>query len=151
VEFVVASRQEIERGVVVRTPYAVISISDPEKRRPRIRKPILFRGALFLKFHDAEVQAHPGIVLMTARQARRIWRFVTGLPDDVATIVVHCEQGASRSPAVAAAVCRALGGDDSRFFQEYVPNRYVFNLVLKAAGTPVISRVGVSDIRAQGP
>ena len=130
---------------------SVISISDPEKRRPRIRKPILFRGVLFLKFHDAEEQSNPNVVLMTARQARRIWQFVTERLDEIGTLVVHCEQGASRSPAVAAAVCRALGRDDSRFFQEYVPNRYVFNLVLRAAGTPVINRVGESDIRAQGP
>ena len=74
-QFVVVGRDEIERGVVVREPYAVISISDPGTRKPLIHKPILFRGALFLKFHDAEDQMHPDIVLMKPTHAKRIWRF----------------------------------------------------------------------------
>ena len=129
-QFIVASRQEIVQGVAVREPFAVISITDPGTPRPRIRKPVLFRGALFLKFHDAE-DVHPDIVLMTPQQARRIWRFVLDQLPNVGAFVVHCEQGASRSPAVAAAICKTLGGDDSRFFQEYVPNRYVYDLLLK--------------------
>jgi predicted protein tyrosine phosphatase len=132
-QFVVVGRDEIERGVFVRKPYAVISISDPGKRRPRIRKPILFRGALFLRFHDAEDQLHPDIVLMKPAHAKRIWRFVREHLDKIEILVFQCEQGASRSPAVAAAICRTLGGDDSRFFDEFVPNPYVYALLLKTA------------------
>jgi hypothetical protein len=36
----------------------------------------------------------------------------------------------SRSPAVAAAICKGLGGDDRRFFREYQPNEFVYRLVL---------------------
>ena len=32
-----------------------------------------------------------------------------------------------------AVICRTLGGDDSRFFEEYVPNRYVYTLLLETA------------------
>jgi predicted protein tyrosine phosphatase len=132
-QFIVVGRDEIEQGVLVRKPYVVISISDPDKRRPRIRKPVLLRGSLFLKFHDAEDRLHPDIVLMTPADARRIWRFVLHHRVEIGAIVVHCEQGASRSPAVAAAICKTLGGDDSRFFEEYVPNQYIYRLLLKTA------------------
>ena len=40
-------------------------------------------------------------------------------------IVVHCEQGVSRSPAVAAALCDALGLDGRRFWHGYQPNKHV--------------------------
>jgi predicted protein tyrosine phosphatase len=93
----------------------------------------LFRGALFLKFHDAEDHLHPDIRLMTPRQAGRIWRFVRDQAPYISAFVVHCEQGASRSPAVAAAICRVLGGNDARFFEEYVPNQYIYALLLKTA------------------
>jgi hypothetical protein len=53
-QFMVAGRSEIERGIVVRTPYVVISISDPGSRRPRIKSTAGFRGAIYLQFHDAE-------------------------------------------------------------------------------------------------
>ncbi len=132
-KLIVASREEIERGILVWEPYAVISISDPGSRKPRIRKPILFRGALFLKFHDAEDQLRPDIVLMKPSHAKRIWRFVREYQDRIGALVVHCEQGASRSPAVAASIARALGDDDSLFFREYVPNRYVYELMLVSA------------------
>ena len=132
-QFIVVGRQEIEQGVIVRQPYAVISISDPDKPRPRILKTVLLRGSLFLRFHDVEDQMRPDIVMMKPAQARRIWRFVEQQAPEIGALVVQCEQGASRSPAVAAAICKTLGGDDSRFFQEYVPNRYVYDLMLKTA------------------
>ena len=128
-KLIVAGREEIERGVRVREPYAVISITDPGTQRPRICKPILFRGALFLKFHDAEEQSQPDTVLMKPADAKRIWRFVGEHHDEIGTLVVHCEQGGSRSPAVAAAIAKSLGDDDSRFFQEYVPNLYVYQML----------------------
>jgi predicted protein tyrosine phosphatase len=68
---------------------------------------------------------------MTRDNARAIWDFVLRYRDHVETIVVHCEQGMSRSPAVAAAICRALGGDDGQFFQQYSPNQYVYGLLLE--------------------
>jgi predicted protein tyrosine phosphatase len=133
-KFITVSRQEIERGVVVRGPYIVISISDPRRRRPRIRKSAGFRDALFLKFHDAvpdntELLPSPAIVLMTEKQAKRIWKFVLSHQHDVDTVVVQCEQGMSRSPAIAAALCKTLGANSSCFFREYQPNEHVFRLV----------------------
>jgi predicted protein tyrosine phosphatase len=121
VEFIVVGREEIEQGLVVRTAYVVISISDPGKRRPRLRRPSGFRDALFLKFHDAVpddgVVSSEEIVLMTTDHAAAIWAFVDRYRDTVGTIVVHCEQGMSRSPAVAAAISKVLGGSEKPFFQ----------------------------------
>jgi len=138
VKFIVLARDEIERGVLVREPYVVISISDPGTKKPRIRQPPLCRGILSLRFHDAEpiddFKLLPDIKLMTPNHAKRIWRFILEHSDAIQIAVVHCEQGMSRSPAVAAALCRLLGGNDSRFFQNYAPNRFAYELVLRAGG-----------------
>jgi predicted protein tyrosine phosphatase len=133
----VTDRTGIERGIRVRSSYAVISISDPGSRRPKVRKQSGLRAVLRLCFHDAEPTGMPDldrrVTCMHADQARQIWEFVTQHAD-VGTIVVHCEAGMSRSPAVAAALCEAMGMDD-RFSREYQPNAHVYRLVLDAAPT----------------
>jgi hypothetical protein len=79
-EFKVASRREIERGIVVRTAYVVISITDPDQPRPEIRKPSGFRDVLYLQFHDAEpddASLHvDDVILMSKEDAKAIWAFV---------------------------------------------------------------------------
>jgi predicted protein tyrosine phosphatase len=132
-KFLVVSRREIEHGIVVRTPYVVISISDPKTKRPQIRKPAGFRGALYLKFHDSvpsqDLSLPPDVVVMSEKDGKRIWKFVLGYRDQVGTVVVHCEQGMSRSPAVAAALCKVLGTNSQRFFRDYQPNEYIYDLM----------------------
>ena len=138
--FIVVSRQEIETGLLLRSPYIVISIADPGSRLPKIRRSALCLGILRMRFHDAEPCQDfilpPEIKLMTRRQALTAWRFVYQYLAHVQTIVVHCEAGMSRSPAVAAAVCRGLGGDDRRFFQEYQPNMHIYRLMLATKPAP---------------
>ena len=135
--FIVAGRQEIEAGILVRTAYVVISITDPESSPARIQRPAGFRDLLRLQFHDAEpvegFTLPPDIVLMNEGHAKSIWQFVKQWQETVQTIVVHCEQGMSRSPAVAAAICNVVNGDGSQFFQEYMPNRYVYDLMTTVA------------------
>ena len=138
-DFVVAGRQEIEAGVPVRTAYVVISITDPESRPARIQRPTGFRDVLRLQFHDAMpangFTLPPNIVLIHEGHARAIWQFIEQWQETVETVVVHCEQGMSRSPAVAAAICNVLDGDGSQFFEEYVPNRYIYDLLIAVAGS----------------
>jgi predicted protein tyrosine phosphatase len=136
-KFIVTDRESIQGGLLVGRPYIVISICDPGRRKAAVPRQAGFRGVLRVAFHDAEPTANfrlpTSIRLMTPRQADQIRRFVQQHGDEVKAIVVHCEQGMSRSPAVAAALCRAMGGDDSRFFRDYMPNKHVFQLMLAAA------------------
>jgi predicted protein tyrosine phosphatase len=96
------------------------------------------RDVLYLAFDDAEPTTNltlpPDITLMTAEQAKEIWQFVRQWEAKVGAVVVHCEQGMSRSPAVAAALCKSYGGDEACFFRGYLPNRYVYRLMLSSRG-----------------
>jgi len=135
--FTVSDRASIEAGILVKSSYIVISIHDPDKRKARIPKQSGLRDVLYLAFNDAEPSeslALPAeIVLMSEAQAREAWAFVQKWAGQVGAVIVHCEQGMSRSPAVAAALCSAFGGDERRFFKEYQPNQYVYQLMLRCS------------------
>jgi hypothetical protein len=135
-DYFVADRDEAERGVLIQSAFAVISISDPGRPIPRVRRPSHCLGVLHLSFHDAEPHDSlpAGIVLISHEQAQAIRAFVEE-HSGVGALLVHCEQGASRSPAVAAAICKASGGDPSSFFEDYVPNQFVYETVLSAFGS----------------
>lgn len=52
--------------------------------------------------------------------------------DKVSQIIVHCDAGYSRSPAVAAALAKALGESDEEFFgHDYCINNHVYTTLLK--------------------
>ena len=133
-EFIVQDRDSIEHGVLVRSSYIVVSIRDPDKRKARVRRQPGLRDVLYLAFHDAEPVANmtlpADITLMSEDHAKQIWQFVRKWERQVGAVVVHCEQGMSRSPAVAAALCKAYGGDERCFFREYQPNGYVYKLMV---------------------
>jgi predicted protein tyrosine phosphatase len=134
-KFLVTDRESIEKGFLVESPYMVISIRDPERRQARIvGRP---RDILYLCFDDAEpvkgLKLPKSIQLMTSQHAQLIWKFYERYKNEVGAVLCHCEQGMSRSPAVAAALCQGTGEDASRFFQRYQPNQHVFQLLLDAA------------------
>ena len=135
-EFIVADRESIEHGILVRTSYIVISIRDPDRHKARIPRQSGLKGVLYLAFHDAEpspnLKLPDDIVLMSEDQARQVWDVVRKWEGQVGTVVTQCEQGMSRSPAIAAALCRAYGGDWQSFFREYQPNRFVFDTMERA-------------------
>lgn len=134
-EYMACDRETIEKGLPVRTAYLVISITDPGKRKAKLKRPGQCRGVLLLRFHDAEptpgFSMPPEIRLFSPKQARQIAKFVDEHRGDVGTIVVQCEQGMSRSPAVAAAICEALGDDSASIWSTYQPNRFVYELLQK--------------------
>ena len=72
------------------------------------------------------------IVLMTREQARAIWQFVKRHQSRVSSIVCHCEQGVSRSPAVALALAEAFGSDTAKIKVHTHPNQYVYRLMCRA-------------------
>ena len=132
-QFIVHDRRTVERDIIARTPHILVSIRDPDKQPVRPRRNAALREALFLDFHDAEpVQGFrlpPDIRLMQPTDAVRIWEFVQRHRDGIDTIVCHCEQGMSRSPAVAIALAEALGGDAEGILAESQPNQYVYELL----------------------
>ena len=135
-EVFVFSREEIEAGVLIESAYVVISIRDPDKPRPKIKMQAGLREVLYLAFNDVEpsslLEPSPEIKNITPEQADEICNFVHRHKADVGAIVVHCEQGMSRSPAVAAAISDALGLDPKRFWQLHTPNEYVYHTVSDA-------------------
>ena len=133
---IVTDRESVERGLAMQEPYILISIRDPEKMPVRLRHCLLCKGVLELAFHDAEsVEGFvplDTITYMTEMDAGAIWDFVHKHEGDYGIIVVHCEQGMSRSPAVAAALAKGLRLDASASWQEHQPNQYVYETVLAA-------------------
>jgi predicted protein tyrosine phosphatase len=70
---------------------------------------------------------------MTPKHAAEIWAFVLKHIGEIDAVVVNCEQGMSRSPAVAAGILMGLGLDASELMKTYQPNAYVLRLMLKAS------------------
>ena len=135
-KILVTDRRSIERGLLLRRPYIVISIRDPDRRPVRLTKRPLCLAALELAFHDAEPVAGfkptADITYMSEKDAVAIWQFVRQQMNHYEIIVVQCEQGMSRSPAVAAALARGIGLDEDNFWREYQPNHWVYELVVRA-------------------
>jgi hypothetical protein len=141
-EFIVTDRCSIEAGIIVRTPYIVISIYTPYWPEPKIPRPYGLKAVHFTSFHDAESTGGfvipEDVVLMDIEQAKAIWEFVKGHCHEVGTIVCHCEQGMSRSPAVAIALAEAFGSDVTEIRDDSYPNELVYRLMkLAIAQSPL--------------
>jgi predicted protein tyrosine phosphatase len=132
-KFIVTDRQSIEAGLAVRTPYIVVSIYTPGRPRPEIGRRCGLKAILYASFHDAEpaegFTLPPDLILMTQDQARAIWEFVKRHERNIGSIVCHCEQGISRSPAVAIALAEVFGSDVSQIKATSDPNRHVYRLM----------------------
>ena len=82
------------------TPYIIISIQDSQNGFGlEFVESRFCKGVLTLYFDDIS-QAAPGLKLFTNNQALEIIAFLKK-HEDVATIVIHCYAGESRSAAVA--------------------------------------------------
>jgi len=142
VRVLVSDRLRVEAGLGLLLDHVVVSIRDPDRKPARIPRDRRLREVLALAFDDAEpstaraLRLPEAIQLMTPEHARAIWAFVDRHRAAVPVLVVHCELGMSRSPAVAAAVARGLGQDDDPVFRAYRPNRYVYDLMLRCRGVP---------------
>jgi predicted protein tyrosine phosphatase len=97
----------------------------PKKRR---------RALLQIAFADAD-KPLPGWILFDTDHAHDILDFVTLYWKRIDTLMVHCEQGRSRSAAVAAAIAWLKFGDETEFFEEpFVPNHFIYRTLLEVAG-----------------
>jgi predicted protein tyrosine phosphatase len=137
----VFDRQTVERGVPLQRPHVLISIFDPDSRRgPAKLPPDPNRvDVLTLGFHDALLPSDPenegvppGIHLLSDEQVRSVVDFVERHRNGVSAIVVHCNQGLSRSPAVAAAIAEHLGEESNGFWKRHSPNATVYQLLKRA-------------------
>ena len=135
-KIMVTDRQTIESGMVVRTPYIVISIRDPGTPKPQIPRTSGLKEVLHVAFHDAEpvegFKIPSKIVLMKPAQAIAIWKFVKRHKDAIGSFVCHCVGGMSRSPAVALALAEAFGSRTSHIRANYQPNQYIYGLMRAA-------------------
>lgn len=109
------SRQQAERLPRLQS-IAIISITSPERPLASLEG---FSHLLRLRFADVDF-LNPNLSKRAqsrlsdsfrADQAREIHAFIRGLPDNVPSVVVHCEGGFSRSCAVALSIHRLYGYD----------------------------------------
>ena len=130
-EIVVLNRVEAEDFDCERR-WGCISIADTQEDFIRIRK--RRRVALLqLAFADIEYPM-PDYIIFSDSHAHDILDFVTHHWRRMNTLLVHCNAGISRSPAVAAAIARLKFGDDSEFFEApYYPNPRVYSTLLEVA------------------
>lgn len=134
-DFYVYSRNAISAAQPHDESHVIISITSGPTDVARFRIGKGCRGILRLSFPDLEI-ASPEIAeeqLFSADHAREIWTFVSEHQPSIERIIVHCDAGKSRSPAVAAALAKRLNGDDAEFFGgRYTPNMRVYRLLLGA-------------------
>ena len=86
-------------------------------------------GLLRLVFEDTEEANTPES--FNPALATEILDFVETMWDKVGVFLIHCEVGLSRSPAVAAALCRIYYNHDGRWFYSIFPNRLVYQLLIE--------------------
>jgi predicted protein tyrosine phosphatase len=137
-KFFVYSRAAIEMVRPHEVPHIIISITSAPTDLARLKASPACTGILRLSFPDAEEgsELFAEEVLFSRAQAEEIWAFVRAHLTGLERIVVHCDAGVSRSPAVAAALSRVLTGDDAEFFAgRYEPNERVYRMLLEVAAT----------------
>ena len=113
----------------------IVSITSHASDVARLPASALTRGVLRLAFVDAIVPPAPGVPVFTEADARAIWALLDASPD-AERLVVHCDAGISRSPAVAAAVLRARGESDAEWFARARPNELVYRTMLAVREAP---------------
>lgn len=140
IHLLVLSRDEVSI-VAPQVPYIVISITDPEKDDALIADSSSQLAILRLKFHDIigvksislEDSSSTNEIAMSQENAQSVLNFVREHLGNVKLIVCHCEAGISRSSAIAAALSRILNTQDKFFFDNYWPNRWVYDSILENA------------------
>lgn len=87
----------------------------------------------YVQFDDIDSsETVNGETPMSESDAKTIVDAFMKYKDRVEQIIVHCDAGYSRSPAVAAALAKALGMSDEVYFSsgQYCPNRHVYRMMM---------------------
>lgn len=136
-DFLVLGREEI-KDFSYEKPYLVISVADPESSDAEMIRSDYLTDVLRLKFDDVGKPFRfqfekSSDILMTSEQANQILEFVKIYLSEVKLIVCQCEQGVSRSAAIAAALSRILQNEDEYFLKNYLANKFVYELLVQSA------------------
>lgn len=115
-------------------PWVAISIATIQDDWPKLSA-IKRMDLLQIAFPDLDVPDEDFTIekMFNEGHAKSILDFVSKHKDK--TLLVHCEAGRSRSPAVAAAISKLLTDDDMIWFKNYTPNRYVYRVLMTYANT----------------
>lgn len=136
-QFLALSREEIKQ-FTSELPYLIISVTDPNNSDAEIAESPNLLDIIRLKFDDIgkpnkfQFEKTPDI-LMSEAQAKQVLEFVKKYLSEVKLIVCQCEQGMSRSPAMAGALSRILQNEDEYFLQNYWANRWVYDLLIETS------------------
>lgn len=132
-------------------PFAIISIQEMDTELMPIKFKPAGKCKLALNIHFSDVTndrvyreaiksgRHKNeLKIMNLNDAKRIKSLVDKAEEDneIEELIIHCHAGISRSAAVAAALCKVHGIDDSTYFTQsrYSPNMYVYDKILQAYG-----------------
>lgn len=132
-DFRATSRRVAERMTPESRSHIFISVSTPGSDPADLSTGPNTLGILRLWFDDLDRPPAPStrayfgrpIALFTRAQARQILDFVAAHPR-AEVVVAHCDMGASRSPAICAALAKIYDDDDMWWFERYRPNTHVF-------------------------
>lgn len=116
--------------------HIVISIYSTDGT-PAIIKPNKNRlSLLYTAFDDVEekeiLYGNYVCTPITENQAKKIWEFVKEYKDKVSLIIVHCDGGICRSPAVAQAIGEYLSIEENLLFfnkEIFIPNKKVYQIM----------------------
>ena len=125
------------KHVAPEVPHIVVSIANPSAPHPTLRDSFHRLGVLRVGFDDVEAKRKDfqgDKTPMTAAHAREIRVFVEAHLEEAELIVVHCDAGMCRSPAIAAALWRWLEGTRGPFFDAFRPNPHVYRTMTDELG-----------------
>lgn len=113
-------------------PWAAISISTMPDEFPELHTENCL-GVLQLSFFDSEFKTN-GPQFFNKDHADKIVNFLKEMLPQIECLLIHCEMGVSRSPAIAAAICHVLYGQHTEtiYFKNYNPNILVYRKLVDA-------------------
>ena len=128
-KFQVENRGSIQ-NIKPTEPHIIISISDPQQGRADIADNAHTVDVLFMEFHDINKAEHD-MILFSQDHAVQILNFFKHYWNQIDLVIVHCNAGMSRSPAVAAALTKISNQDDNVWFKTKTPNSLVYRTILE--------------------
>ena len=131
-KYIVVRSKEKAKSFESLNNWAAISVSSKPDEFP-VLNTIKRMGLLQLCFDDIQFdhKIPMGLKLFDKKLAYDIIEFVDMHKDNIETLLIHCEAGLSRSPAIAAAIAYKYKiGSPEYYFEKYMPNTLVYKTLL---------------------